>query len=264
MSIKTNNNAEPVPEKCKVCKDFYGDVQYGGLCSVCFTEKSIEESTAKPLQQPLNDLPLNAKQEQIHQPQRVSPVHQQQPKYNQGHVDLSPVSSFQQLSSAKMFGFDECMSHGCVRPADEHYQGYCVHCFEKNVMRYQPSQQNQWQHDQQQWQQEKQARRLCEFQEVEGQHLELERMKRQQEDNNRLVELQQQEMMKQQALIKATQRNEFVPQEQQQPMQYQAQQLKPHETFFVPTAFTGERCCNPLCSDFAILLHLLLYLQSNN
>ena len=37
--IQANNNAEPVADKCKVCRDFHGDVQFGGLCLVCFKSK---------------------------------------------------------------------------------------------------------------------------------------------------------------------------------------------------------------------------------
>ena len=43
----------------------------------------------------------------------------------------------------------ECMSRGCARSADEQCQGYCLQCFDKNVVKYQQSQQNQWQQDQQ-------------------------------------------------------------------------------------------------------------------
>ena len=244
--IQANNNAEPVPEKCKVCKDFHGDVQYGGLCSVCFKKKSKEESTAKPPQQPLNDLRQNPKQEQIYHPQQASPAHQQQPVYNQGQVNPPPGQQ------PNVFGFNECMSRGCARPADEQCQGYCVQCFGKSVERYQQSQQNQWQQHQQQ-QQEEQARRQREFQETERQRLEQER-RRQQEDNNRMEQQRQQEIMRQQAMEKVPQRND-------QQMQYQAQQPKPQDTSYVPqqprhaaTApiTTGELCYNSSCGDFAV------------
>ena len=254
--IQANNNAEPVPEKCKACKEFHGDVQFGGLCSVCFKKKSKEESAAKPPQQSFNDLRQNPKQEQIYHPQQASPAHQQQPVYNQGRVNPPPQQQ------PNVFGFNECMSRGCARPADEQCQGYCVQCFGKSVERLQQSQQNQWQQDQQQRQQEEQARRQREFQEAERQRLEQERMRRQQEDNNRMEQQRQQEMMKQKAIANAPQRNDFVPQaQQQQQTQHQVQHPKPQETSFAPqqprhaaTApiTTGELCFNSSCGDFAV------------
>ena len=37
--VQANNNTERATDKCKVCKEFYGDIQFGGLCSVCFKNK---------------------------------------------------------------------------------------------------------------------------------------------------------------------------------------------------------------------------------
>ena len=202
----------------------------------------------------MNDLRQNPIQEPFYQPQQASPAHQQQPVYNQGRVNPPPAGGSQ--PQPNVFGFSECMSRGCARPADEQCQGYCVQCFDKNVVKYQQSQQNQWQQDQQR-QQAEQARRQ---QEAERHRLEQERMRRQQEDNNRLEQQRQQEMMKQHAMTKTSQRNDFVPQAQQQKQQtqYQMQQLKPQETpqqsRHAATApiNTGELCRNPLCSDFAV------------
>ena len=56
------------------------------------------------------------------------------------------------------FRFNQCMSHGCACPVDEHSPGYCTQCFANSVARYQKSQQDQQrvmaQQGQQQWQQD--------------------------------------------------------------------------------------------------------------
>ena len=190
-----NNNVEPVANKCKACKEFHGDPQFGGLCSVCFKNKSKEESVAKPPQQPLNGFQQNSKQDQFHQPQQAPPAHQQQPGYDQGRVNPPPVGGSPQQPN--IFGFNQCISHGCARPAHEHCRGYCEQCFYKSVERYQQSQENQqklvhqqdqrWQQGQQwQQQQDEQARRQgAEKQRLEQQNWEEEKM-RQEEERQRL------------------------------------------------------------------------------
>ena len=133
------NNTEPVAEKCKVCKEFHGDVQFGGLCSVCFKEKSKEKSTAKPPQQRLNDFKQPAKQEPSYQPQQPLPV--QQEVYNQDRANPPPVGGSQPQPTP--FGYTQCINRGCVRAGDDQSQGYCTQCFHNNVVRHQQSQPNQ-------------------------------------------------------------------------------------------------------------------------
>ena len=67
--IQANNNAEPVPEKCKVCKEFHV-----ARCTVWWSlfslfqeqvKRRLKVHAAKSSQQPLNDLRQNPKQEQI-------------------------------------------------------------------------------------------------------------------------------------------------------------------------------------------------------
>ena len=287
--VQAINNTEPVAEMCRVCKDFHGDAQFGGLCSVCFKKKSKEESTAKPPQQPLNDFKQPAKQPS-YQPQQPLPVQQQ------GRTNPPPVGGSQPQPT--LFGFTQCINHGCVRAADEQSQGYCTQCFYSNVVRYQQSQPHQqrpmgqqqdqqWQQQQnQKWQQDEQARiqqqaekehmeqERIRQQQVEKERIEQERIKQQQAEKERMEQerirqqeerleqehvkeqerIKQEEMAKQ-AMMNTTQRSDFVPQAQQ----HQFQQPKPQETSPAPHqprhAMTGpvpgSLCNNINCSDFA-------------
>ena len=133
-----NNNAEEAADKCKVCKDFHGYAEFGGLCSVCLKNKTREESRAKPPQQQLNDLRQNPIPP--FQAQQRPPAHQQQSVYNQGQTNPPPVAGSQPQPNP--FGFNQCMSHGCARPEGEQCHGYCTQCFANiySVARFQKSQ----------------------------------------------------------------------------------------------------------------------------
>ena len=242
-AIQVNNNAEAAADKCKVCKDFHGYAEFGGLCSVCFKNKSKEESTAKPPQQQLNDLRQNPIPP--YQSQQQLPAHQQQPIYNQGQTNPPPVASSQLQPNP--FGFNQCMSQGCARPADEHSQGYCTQCFANSVARYQKSQQDQQrvmaQQGQQQWQQDEQIRREQELrrQQAEKERMEQENLRREQEKKRLEQErINQQATMKQQPVINETQGSGFVPQVKQH-------QVKEHAMTFS----AGTLCKNDQCGDFA-------------
>ena len=205
--IQANNNVEPVADKCKVCEEFHGDPQYGGLCSVCFKNKSKAESVAKPPQQPWNDFQHIPKQDQFHQPLQTPPAHQQRPAYDQSRVNPAPVGGSSQQPN--VFGFNQCLSRGCARLAHEQCRGYCVQCFDRSVERYQKSQENQqklvqqqdqqWQQGQQRQQQQNEQSRRHDWQEAERQHLERqnkEQEKMRQESERQCIE---QEKMRQEA-----------------------------------------------------------------
>ena len=278
-AVQVNNNVEAAADKCSVCKDFHGFAEFGGLCSVCFKNKSKEESTAKPPQQPLNDFRQNPTTP--YQAQQRPPVQQQQPVYNQGQTNPPPVASSQPQPNP--FGFNQCMSHGCARAADEQSHGYCTQCFANNVARYQKSQQDQQrvmgQQGQQQWQQDEQmrreqelrrqqaekeqteqrrreqefrqqqehneqARREQEFraQQAEKKRIEEENLRREQE-NKRLEQerINQQATIKQPPMINETPGSGFVPQAKQR-------QVKEHAV----TYSAGTLCKNDQCGDFAV------------
>ena len=94
----------PDRPKCHQCKEFYANVEYGGLCSRCFKKLTIEESTQKPFQY-------------------QSPFSFSQPKSPDQRTS-SPKSS----SVLQPFWIPkQCKRYGCTRNAK--VQGYCTKCF---------------------------------------------------------------------------------------------------------------------------------------
>ena len=281
-AVQVNNNAEAAADKCNVCKEFHGYAEFGGLCSVCFKNKSKEESTAKPPQQQLN----NFRQDPTpYQAQQGPPAHQQQPVHNQGQTNPPPPANSQPQPNP--FGFSQCMSQGCARPADEHSRGYCTQCFANSVTRYQKSQQDQQrvmgQQGQQQWQQDEQIRREQELRQQQAEKERMEQLRREQDLRDQEIKRQQaekermeqetirreqeirrleqersnqHETIKQQPVINETRGSGFVP----QPRQRQFQQTQLQETPVVPQqprhamtapVSTGILCKNVDCGDCA-------------
>ena len=91
-------------QKCRRCKEFFADIEYGGLCSACFKKLTIEESTQKPFQ---------------YQSQYQLPPTQR------------PLFNFNQPSSVPQpYGIPkQCKAYGCSRNAAVNCQGYCAQCF---------------------------------------------------------------------------------------------------------------------------------------
>ena len=78
-------------QKCKKCREFFANEEYGALCSACFKKFTIEEATQKSLQHQSRSRPLS---------------------YSSSHIQ-------------------QCKAHGCSRDAAANCQGYCALCFDK-------------------------------------------------------------------------------------------------------------------------------------
>jgi len=248
--IHNVNDIEPVADKCYQCKKFHGDEQWGGLCSMCFKEKSKQEANMKQAPaQMRNDFQQPVPSNQQSWANQQPPP--QQPTYGQGRVNPQPHNS---QHAANPFG-SQCMTRGCARFADDECQGYCTQCFASSVERYQQQQDQQWQnHQQQQYQDdqrrqhEEQERRQLEIEEVHRR----EQDARKQEEARKLVEIKQQEQWRrqqeqQQKQMHTADLSRTVEYQSQQ--QYQTQQRE-HATSY--TAPVGTKLCNnEMCSKFA-------------
>ena len=254
--IQNANNAEPPADKCYKCQQFHGDEQWGGLCSVCFKEKSKEEANAKPPAQVRNNFqhPGPPNQQAWSNPQ----LHGQQPAYTQARVNPQPPPPNPQRA-ANPFG-PQCMTQGCARFADDNCQGYCPQCFASSVERFQHQQQqlNEYQ------QQPHQYDRMRQQEEYERKEFEHEQARRRQEIN-RQEEIRKQEEARQLEFKRQQQyERQHEPTYQQmqvqttdfsRPLEHQSQQQnsthqKEPSTNYATTTFLGL-CKNHMCSKYA-------------
>ena len=254
--IQNSNNAEQAADKCYKCKQFHGDQQWGGLCSVCFKEKSKDEANMKP---PRNDFqqPGPSNQQAWSNPQPLG----QQPGYNQSRVNPQPPPPNHPQPAANPFG-QQCMTKGCVRFADESCQGYCTQCFASSVERYQQQHQQQQQQNlfQQQQPHQYDQTRQQQQQEYERQQMEARRRQEQEEELRRKEGARQLEVKRQDQHEVSKRQQEPGYQQRQvhttdhtttlEQQKYLMRQKEPATSHAATTTFIGL-CKNHMCSRFA-------------